>query len=188
PCVSENVSVAATLTFSLTQGPVGAAIDGASGQFTFVPQWNQVGNHVVTVRVTDDSGAYQERSFTIAVNNQTPVLDALPDRAGHPGSELRFHANAIDPDGDPVQYSLTSAPVGAFIDADSGLFTWTPQWNQLGANVVTVRATDPGNLYQERQFTVTVTDQPPVIDTPPNRTGHPDREVFFYINAFDPEA
>ena len=44
-----------TLTFSLDPGfPVGAAIDPVTGAFTFTPTHEQIGEHTVVVRVTDN--------------------------------------------------------------------------------------------------------------------------------------
>jgi hypothetical protein len=43
-----------TLTFSLEEAPSGMTIDGATGVISWTPLQEQVGNHTVVVRVTDD--------------------------------------------------------------------------------------------------------------------------------------
>jgi hypothetical protein len=57
------------LIFSL-QGtpPLGATINQGTGQFTWIPAANQVGNHTITVRVADPCGLTFDRQFGVAVS------------------------------------------------------------------------------------------------------------------------
>ena len=53
-------------------------------------------------------------------------------------------ANASDTDGDSLNYSLDSAPAGATIDTNTGVFTFTPTVGPA-SYPVTVRVTDSDN-------------------------------------------
>jgi hypothetical protein len=175
------------LQFSLVNGPpMGATIDPVSGRFSWMPQFNQINPYTITVRVTDGN-LTADRQFTVTVANQPPAIAAPPTRVGHPGCLLSFYINASDPDGDMLTFSLPVAPLGASIDA-SGRFSWTPQWNQLGDNNVTVRVTDPGGRTTDRSFVITVANQQPTIDTIPDRTIQNNNPLRFHVNAFEPDV
>jgi Putative Ig domain len=89
------------------------------------------------------------------VVNQPPTMMDLADLLATVGNPITFTAVASDPDGDPVTFTLASAPAGATIDA-SGNFTWTPAGGQTGATAVTVKASDPGGAFTTRSCTITV--------------------------------
>ena len=42
------------------------------------------------------------------------------------GQLLKYNAKAIDPDADPVSYSLVLAPKGMTVDAETGTVIWNP--------------------------------------------------------------
>ena len=56
------------LTWSLPVGPIGATMDPLEGTILWVPTAAQVGDHVVTVRVNDAAGEFDEESFTVTVS------------------------------------------------------------------------------------------------------------------------
>ncbi len=88
------------------------------------------------------------------------MLAPIGSRSVCQASLLSFTATASDPDipANILSYSLIGAPLGAVIDASSGLFTWTPDVTQSGAYTFTVRVTDDGapQLYDEELITITV--------------------------------
>jgi Bacterial Ig-like domain (group 3)/FG-GAP-like repeat/RTX calcium-binding nonapeptide repeat (4 copies) len=142
-----------TPVFSLVGAPTGAAIDG-TGKFTWTPTEDQgPATYAFTVRVTD-GGTIDDRPITVTVNevNAAPVLGAPPTNlATAPGSSVSFTAVATDADkinakNNTVTYSLTgNVPAGAFIDPDTGAFSWTPnEFNLLGTYTFNVRAADDG--------------------------------------------
>lgn len=61
-----------------------------------------------------------------------------------------------DPDGDTLQYSITSSTLGMSIDAQTGLISWTPIVDQVGTQSIIVVATDPGGLTATQSFDITV--------------------------------
>jgi len=69
-----------------------------------------------------------------------------------------YNVNAVDPDGDPIEYSLDVYPAGMTIDAASGMVEWVPAPGQTGVNPVTVRATDSTLEYDTQTYQISVTD------------------------------
>ena len=89
------------------------------------------------------------------------------------GPSSRVQASATDPDpNQTITYSLgPGAPAGASIDAQSGLFTWTPDpYSSTGTYSITVVATDNGSppLSDSSAFTVNVLS----VNHPPNLLEH----------------
>jgi hypothetical protein len=139
------------LQFSLGPGaPEGATINAATGLFAWTPTEAQgpSTNHL-TVIVTEDGSppltATNELSVIVNEVNTAPVLGAMSDWTVNAGQTISFTATATDVDSptNSLTFSLLSPPVGAGIDADSGLFTWRPTLAQAGiANLVRVQVTD----------------------------------------------
>jgi large repetitive protein len=78
---------------------------------------------------------------------------------------------AIDADGDPLTYSLPTAPAGMTIDA-TGLLSWKPTQDQVGVHAVTIKVDDGRGLFATQDFTITVTWQvanggPVIVSVPP---------------------
>ena len=91
------------LVFSLAGAPAGAAIDPASGLFTWTPSELQgPGDYGVTVQVTDDGSPslFDTEAITVTVQevNEPPVLGTIGDREVEAEVELTFTATASDPD------------------------------------------------------------------------------------------
>lgn len=97
-----------------------------------------------------------------------------------------YDAEAIDPDGGDIIYSLTQAPAGASVDPDNGSVIWQP--DSAGTFPFTLVATDPDGLSDTQDFTVEVTpvDEPPTVNiakTAPSVL--PGEEISFNISASD---
>src|SRR5690606_12004101 len=124
---------AQTLSFSLgTTAPAGAAIT-AGGDFTWSPTEEQ-GSCSIEVIVSDGALTDSE-TITVTVNeaNVAPILDPIGAKSVDEGSPLTFTATATDSDvpAQTLAFSLGgTAPVGAAIDATTGVFTWTPTEDQ----------------------------------------------------------
>src|SRR5207247_3451248 len=86
----DNFAVVAqnTLTFSLDAGmPAGATINAKTGVFKWTPTTGQGGNWTITVRVTDQLGAQDFKTFRVTVisANSPPVLSPIGNKAVNEG-------------------------------------------------------------------------------------------------------
>lgn len=81
-----------------------------------------------------------------SVANRAPVFNPVSPQVVTNGTELSFTVSASDPDsGQTLSYSLDSgAPLGAAVDAATGVFRWTPSSSDVGIRTVVFRATDSG--------------------------------------------
>ena len=154
------------LTFSLGQdAPAGASIDAMTGEFRWTPTEAQgPGKYPVTVIVTDDGtpnlNDFETIEITVLEANGPPVLGAIGDKPVNEGDLLTFTASASDTDlpANTLTFSLAAdAPLGASIDANSGVFTWTPTEAQgPGTHTVTVRVSDDGTPKLDDFETITI--------------------------------
>ena len=157
--------------------------------------WN--GYSDVTIRATDPSGLYDEDTFrvTVASVNDTPVLSALPDKSlSEDGTlnnaiDLYSHASDVETADSGLTYAIvgnTAPSCGVTLDSSRYLdITPTAHWN--GYSDVTIRVTDPGGLYVEDTFRITVAsvNDAPVIGTLPDRSLNEDTTLDNTINLWD---
>lgn len=98
------------------------------------------------------------RSMT-RTNNTAPQFTTTPVTEACQNQLYTYDADAVDPENDPVTYSMTAGPTGATIDANTGLLSFTP--TSMGNSVVVLSASDDHNGYNEQQFSVSVRDCSP---------------------------
>lgn len=158
------------INYSLALGaPPGMTLDAASGELQWTPgEAEGPAVHTVTVLVTDDGspGATVTRALKVIVSefNTAPRLAAQGDRSVNEGETLTISWTATDSDlpGQRLVFSLEpGAPVGATIDAVTGLFRWAPGETFGGSSHrIGVRVRDNGDpeLSAVQTFQVTVNE------------------------------
>jgi pimeloyl-ACP methyl ester carboxylesterase len=190
------------LTFSLDAGaPSGASIDANSGVFIWTPSEAQgPGTFNITVRVTDNGtpslNDFETIEVPVAEVNVAPILASIGNKSVNEGSLLTFTTNATDADvpANTLTFSLgTSAPSGASIDANSGVFTWTPSETQgPGTFNITVRVTDNGtpslNDFETIEVTVGVVNAAPVLASIGNKSVNEGSLLTFTASATDADV
>ena len=151
---------AQTLTFSLVGAPAGAAIDGATGAFSWTPSEAQgPGDYAFTVRVSD---GVTETDAAISIHvteiNQPPVLNEIGNKSVMLGNLLTFVASASDSDlpQNNLTFSTVGAPAGSVINPVTGVFSWTPTVAQTGVHTFTVRVSDNGTPALQDSETISV--------------------------------
>ncbi len=182
------------LTFRLGAAPAGMTIDPPTGFITWTPATNQAGGQQVVVRVEDGRGWVGIQTYTVLVAatppNRPPVFTSTPQFVATDGQLYQYTAVAVDPDGDPLSFSLREAPAGMTIDSATGLVRWTPTAAQTGVHTVTVLATDPGGARGGQQFSLLVTvNTPPVIalTPPPPAAATLGARYYYDVRATDAE-
>jgi hypothetical protein len=155
------------LTYELLSALSGATVDPATGIFTWTPSEAQgPSSNSILVRVFDDGtpSLSATQRFSIVVNevNLPPVLSPIVDRTVDAGQLLSFANQVDDPDLPPqaLRFSLVEGPDGANINAETGVFRWTPACAQGSTtNRISVRVTDNGlpvSLSATQSFSVVV--------------------------------
>jgi hypothetical protein len=194
--VNENASltfaVSATgdgVTYSTSTLPTGATF--ASQTFSWTPTYSQAGTYQVTFYAI--AGTEQDsETITITVSNvnRPPVLGAIGNKTVNEGSPLTFTITATDADNDPCTYSAQNLPTGATLNSATGVFSWTPNYDQAGIyNNVTFIASD-GTAQDSETITITVNNvnRPPVLSTISNRSVNEGSTVSFSISASDADS
>jgi hypothetical protein len=130
---------------------------------------------VVDAQVLEGETREQTLQYTTTQQNRPPYFTTEPKRSIEQPSRYNFtrtyeyDADAVDPDGDTVIYSLEVAPPGMTIDGATGFISWRPNSGQVGIWDVTVRAFDQ-ELYTDQVYTITVGYKEDPVDVYPRRT------------------
>ncbi len=186
------------LTFSLDAAPTGMSIDSQTGLLTWTPDVALIGTQqAVTIRVDDGRGGVVTQSFDLAVaadtpvDNAAPVIGSTPSGAPTVGRTYRYQVDASDPNGATLTFSLTTAPAGMTINAQTGLLTWTPTAGQAGPADVVLEVTDGVNVVTQ-SFTLTVQSDAnnhlPSITSTPGSAVALDRPYRYQVLANDPDG
>jgi len=128
-----------------------------------VPNGLTPGSYRVEIFVQDAQGLSDNllsSTFTIVDVNDTPSLASVSDQVLAEGGLLSFSLVGTDPDDSApfttLTYSLSSGDNWISVDSGTGVVSGTPDNQDVGSNVMTLRVTDGGGLYAERSANVTV--------------------------------
>ncbi|MBI2133579.1 hypothetical protein HYU11_02760 [Candidatus Woesearchaeota archaeon] len=159
------------LSFSAASLPAGSSFNQASRTFSWTPGFGQAGTYRVVFSVSDGVLSDSETIVINVVNVNrapkiitTPIQELIEPDLDSFSAVYTYDADAIDPDGDNVTFSLSSAPEGATIDQSTGLVTWKPGRRQLGPSLFILVASD-GSLSDTQAWTLNV-KLPPRINIP----------------------
>src|SRR6185312_16435710 len=136
------------LVYSLVDGPLNMRIDSATGILRWVVRGIDVGDHPVTVRVTNTAGLYDTQNYILHVYvNARPEITAGPDLSlSSTSGMLKLKGIATD-DGIPASDTLTlkwskvSGPGEAAFD-NPGVPQPSVSFSQTGIYLLQLDATD----------------------------------------------
>ena len=119
-----------------------------------------------TVNVTASEGTVFEdgnnwRVFDVTVTGQVnvdPVLNSIGSQSVNELNPLTFTVTATDDNGDTLTFSMTSAPTGASINRNTGVFSWTPTERQDGTHTIIIQVDDGNEGIVSEDVTVTVSE------------------------------
>ncbi|MCX7922526.1 MAG: PKD domain-containing protein [Clostridia bacterium] len=146
--------------------PQSASFDSATGTFSWTPTYDQSGTYTIRFEVNDSTlKDYEDITVTVANVNRPPMLDTIGDKTVDEGQNLSFTISGSDPDSDAVTFSTGTLPQGASFDPVTGIFSWTPTYDQSGVYNISFTVSD-SLLTVSRTINVYVTDVPPnkIID------------------------
>lgn len=192
--------------------PNGAQINAATGVFTWTPSPSDAGTATFPIFVTDGTATAQV-SVTIVVDggpggggNTTPSFGPQNDLSIAATATLTATFTADDPDvGDTLTYTLvtTGLPGSPSVNAQTGVFTWTPPISAAEMNFdIVIRATDGAGASDDALFTVRVFDagpggggggggggnSAPVIQSIADQQATVGTQLTFQINATDADG
>ena len=183
----------------------GMNFDPATGLFSWTPTEEQGGYEYEITFIVTDNGTNPDNLtgsetilITVTDTNEPPVLAAIGNKSVNELETLIFTAVATDPDlpSQTLTFSIDPAAqsIGMSIDADTGVFSWTPSEDQGGAMYeVTIAVTDNGfnppalSDYETISITVNEVNQPPVLEPIGDLTVNELATLSFSASAGDPD-
>ncbi|WP_152207911.1 PKD domain-containing protein [Marinobacter changyiensis] len=145
--------------------------DPVSAQPSFEP--DIAGLYVLQLIVSDgillsDPDSTQVEASEIPPVNGDPQITSTPVVTATTGQPYSYLVQAIDPDGDPLVYSLAMAPSGMALDSQSGEIAWLPE--QAGTVPVSVQVTDGRGGQAQQSFSIAVesSNEEPEEPLPPD--------------------
>ena len=180
------------LKFSAANLPQGAQLDAASGAFSWTPSFLQAGTYTVTFKVTDGGGLSAEQNAQITVTdvNHAPQFKAIENVSGKENEPLTLTVSATDEDTDnKLTYSAENLPSGAKFDAQSGVLSWTPDYDQAGDYSVTFHVSDgKEEAANSVRLTVGNVNRAPQISGPSNEETQAGEPLSFSYSGSDADG
>ncbi|MBI5497687.1 MAG: tandem-95 repeat protein [Deltaproteobacteria bacterium] len=158
---------------------------GAARNVTVTPALNMAGVADITVRVTDEAGAFAERTFRLTVNavNDAPTISNIPNQSTPQSvaiGPIPFTVGDVD---NPPTLTVTATSLNTVLVPNASIvltgsgnqadrtITITPFAGRSGTATINVRVSD-GTLAATDGFVLTVAapGNPPTISDIPNQT------------------
>ncbi len=176
--------------------PEGATFNPQTGVLSWTPTYEQSGNYPgISVVAADEAGLTDRISFDIQVNhvNRAPSLEAVDPVTGSENTPISITLQGTDPDQEDsgkLVYSADNLPEGAVLDAQSGLFTWTPGYLQAGTYSIGFKVTDTGGLSAEQtaEFSIADVNRTPVVNAVAAQTVAENSTLTFQVTASDEDT
>jgi len=152
-------------TWSIVSGnlPNGLSLSGNQITWKITGTPTLVGDYTFTLRVTDGTGAYQEKEYTIRINAPLQITtDSLLDGTQGVAYSLRINYTGGTA---PYTWNATGLPGGLVIDGVTGVISGVP--TQAGQSTVTITLQDATGASVQKSYTLKIYN-PPDIDISPN--------------------
>ena len=137
-----------SLTYDLLVAPDGMTVDAETGLIQWAPTDDALGNHSVWVQVTDGRGGTAQQQFTLAIvtepTNRPPLFSSDPVIDAFINQLYEYDADAVDPDGDLLDYQIILGPDGMTINSETGAVEWTPPSALVVGDTVLGQISTPG--------------------------------------------
>ncbi len=140
------------------------------------------------VRVT--SGNAPAVEFIATVLNSKPKLNPIGNKEVNEGSTLQFKVTATDADqNDTLILSTSALWQNATFNSATGIFTFSPDYDQAGSYQITFFVTDGTDITSE-QITIIVknVNRPPILNPIGDRAISEGMELIIVVSAIDPDG
>jgi hypothetical protein len=134
-------------------------VEGAAGDTANLETVGFLRGDDLMVEVTPQDGYDKGRPFhspLLTIVNNHPVITSSPASAIREGL-YEYRVQATDPEGDPLTYTLETAPSGMVIDKASGRIQWQVPVDAKGPQRVRVSVRDNRDGYAFQEFELGVT-------------------------------
>ncbi len=181
-----------TTTWSKISGPGTVAFGNANALATSA-SFSIAGTYVLRLTASDSAlSATSDVTITVidAAVDVPPQIAPIADRTIVAGNRLQVVIQANDANGDPLTYSLPTAPAGAAL-RPAPLIDWVPSAAQVGPHAFTAQVSDGGGHSATASFTVTVTpaaNTTPMLGAQENQTLAIGTPFTRALSGVDPDA
>ncbi len=194
PAVDPDKEDAGKIIYSAEKLPEGAIFDPETLTLGWKPTFEQSGTYTVTLKVADGEFTVT-KPLNITVNhvNRAPQLAVMESQTIDENTKWTSKIEFTDPDKEDngkIKLSVLNLPKGAVFDPVSGVFTWTPDFDQSGEYAgIKITAVDPGGLTDEKTFDIKVNhvNRPPVLTAVADVKGIENTELVVNLTANDPD-
>ena len=174
--------------------PNGSRFDTSNYQFSWTPTYEQSGIYSgIGFIVRDPSGLSDRKEISITVNhvNRPPEIEVVSDKTINENEPLEIQLSASDPDREDegrLVFSSSPLPESAKLDFQTGLFKWTPTYDQSGEYDIYFMISD--GKYSDSTFTrITVVhvNRPPELSEVGDFTVDENQPLSFTLTGSDPD-
>jgi hypothetical protein len=162
-----------TFTFSISNKPVWATFNTATGALSGTPGNEHVGTTSgIVISVSDGTATASLPAFAITVvnTNDAPVVSSAAVTVATQGAAYSYSFAGTDVDvGDTLTRSVVTKPAWLNFNAGTGVLSGTPGSGDVGTHTVTLRVTDAAGLFADQSFNVIVAninDAPTIAGSP----------------------
>ena len=174
------------LTYSADNLP--SWITLTNNKLTFNPTQTEVGEHNLTLKVSDGTNqTTQTFKVTVKNVNDAPVWTSANTITMNEKATLEHNLTATDEDGDSLTYSADNLP--SWITLANNKLTLKPRASEIGTHTITVKVSD-GTVTVPQTITITVNNvnDAPVITSTPNETSTKGEQYSYTITATDEDS
>jgi len=117
--------------------PENSTFDVNNQIFRWLPDGNAAGRYTDILFFVSDGTTEVYQSFSVVVSNvnQSPVVQQPVSQTITEGQAFSVTMTAIDVDDEDLGFFSRNLPYGAFLHPETGLFSWTPEYNQHGVQL-----------------------------------------------------
>jgi gliding motility-associated-like protein len=179
------------LAYSVEPLPSWLSFNPATGTLSGTPSNDDIGNHSITLHVSDGTVAVDEIFQLVVVNaNDAPVITSTPVVLIDEDALYTYTVAASDADlSDMLTFTAPLLPSWLTFNSETGELSGTPANEAVGTHTVTLRVSD-GNENIDQTFTIEVNNinDAPVVTSPEVAEAKENSKYSYTIQAADADA